>query len=248
MSCFGPRPIVVLLLALVSPPLVGCLGGEKTDQETDEPLAPRAEGLPGEKRLSELGLVVGPPTNLIAACKRVAQETPLTVYCPPVVPKGPVEAPKKRHENAYVYGGPRTYGLSLQSDSLIDAGTHDPLAAQHWVVAAWASAEGQAETVDHAARYPREEFTANPKRFTVGGVKATLVTGDRAGTGFAGSGHAIVYWEFDDAFYQASVHFHEKAPIAEAIARGLIVQMVKCTPDRANVDPDICAWVFEGSQ
>lgn len=247
MSRFGRRPSHLFLLVLVSSLLVGCLGGENGD-ETKERLPPRAEALPGEKRLNELGLVIGPPANLIGACKRVAQETPLTVYCPPIVPEGPVEAPKQRHENAYVYGEEQTYGLSLQSDSLIGAGTHDPLAAQHWVVAAWASAEGQVETVDNAARYPRAEFQAKPKRFTVDGVGATLVTGDRASTGFAGSGHAIVYWEFDDAFYQASVHFHEKAPLAEAIARGLIVQMVECAPDRANVDSDICAWVFEGSR
>jgi len=248
MNCVRLRPIHVLLLVLVSQLLVGCLGGENGG-ETEERLAPRAEGLPGEKRLSELGLVIGPPASLIAACKRVAQQTPLTVYCPPVVPKGPVEAPKQRHENALVFGDEQMYGLSLQSDSLIDAETNvgNSLAAKHWVVAATAPAKKVVETVDAGLRYPRAEFKSTPKRFTVGGIKATLVTGDRVVSGFAGSGHAIVYWQIDDVFHQASVHFDDRARVAEAIARGLIAQMVECAPGRADGDLEMCAWVFEGS-
>jgi hypothetical protein len=85
--------------------------------------------LPAGERLARLGLTLGPPANLIEACKRVARQTPLTVYCPPIVPHGPVEPPRRRHENAYVYGDQRGYGLSLQSKSLIDperAQAYDP--------------------------------------------------------------------------------------------------------------------------
>jgi hypothetical protein len=85
--------------------------------------------VPARERLARLGLTLGPPANLVEACKRVARQTPLTVYCPPIVPRGPVEAPSRRHENAYVYGDEQGYGLSLQSELLIDperARAHDP--------------------------------------------------------------------------------------------------------------------------
>jgi hypothetical protein len=114
---------------------------------------------------------------------------------------------------------------------------HDPLAVQHWVVAATKPARGLVATVDQSVAYPRAEFEAEPKEFTVRGVDATLVTGDVAGSGLAGSGHAIVYWQFDG-----------KARIAEQIARGLIVQMVECAPRRSDTDAEFCEWVFGGTQ
>lgn len=158
--------------------LSGCLGG-------DDGSSPRADAasnqLPAEHRLFRLGLVIGPPPNLISACRRVARQTPLTVYCPPIVPEGPVEAPKRRHENAYVFGDEYGYGLSLQSESLIDperAQSYDaeappitfpnrpksddyawnPFAAKHCVVAATAPARGAVQAVDESAAYPRARF------------------------------------------------------------------------------------------
>jgi hypothetical protein len=231
-----------LLLAFVLGGLVVACGG---DDDAKLRLAPHTEGLPGEERLAELGLVVGPPANLIAACKRLARQTRLTVYCPPVVPEGPVDAPKERRENAYIFGDANGYGLSLQSDSLIDPGSnHDPLAAKHWVVAATAFAKDAARSVDQSVRLPRAGLETLPKRFTVRGVDATLVTGDVAGSGVAGSGHAIVYWRIGDTFNQASVHFDDRAQVAAAIARGLMIQMVECGPVEANSDSELCAWVF----
>jgi hypothetical protein len=225
--------------------------------------------LPGRERLARLGLTLGPPANLVEACKRVSRQTALTVYCPPIVPRGPVEAPRRRHENAYVYGEEQGYGLSLQSESLIDperaraydpAGppitfpdrpreadfVWDPFAAKHWVVAANAPARVMRNAVDRSAAYPRAEFKSKPQHFTVEGVQATLLTGDIAGTGFAASGHAIAYWQIDNTLYQASVHFDDKAPVAEAIARGLIVQMVECVPGSTAHQPRLCEWVFRG--
>jgi hypothetical protein len=86
------------------------------------------------------------------------------------------------------------------------------------------------KAVDRSAAYPRAEFKSKPQHFTVEGFEATLVVGDIAGTGFAASGHAIAYWQIDNTLYQASVHFDDKAPVAEAIAHGLMVQMVECVP------------------
>jgi hypothetical protein len=100
--------------------------------------------------------------------------------------------------------------------------------------------------VDLSAAYPRAEFESEPKHFTVKGVEATLLTGDIAGTGFAGSGHAIAHWQIENTLYQASVHFDDKAPVTEAIARGLIVQMVDCVPGSTTHRPRVCEWVFPG--
>jgi hypothetical protein len=225
--------------------------------------------LPSRKLLGRLGLTLGPPANLVEACKRVSRQTPLTVYCPPIVPRGPVEAPRQRRENAYVYGDERSYGLSLQSESLIDperiraydpAGppitfpnrpreadfVWDPFAAKHWAVAANVPARVMRTAVDRRAAYPRAEFKAKPQHFTVDGVEATLLTGDVAGTGFAASGHTIAYWQIDSTLYQASVHFDDQAPVTEAIARGLIVQMVECVPGSTAHQARVCEWVFPG--
>src|SRR5918996_3799254 len=159
--------------------------------------------LPGRERLARLGLTLGPPANLVEACKRVARQTPLTAYCPPIVPRGLVEAPRRGHEKAYVYGDERSYGLSLQSESLVDPDraraydpdgppitfpnrpreadfVWDPFAAKHWAVAATAPARVMRNAVDLSAAYPRAEFKSKPQRFTVKGVEATLLTGDIA--------------------------------------------------------------------
>ena len=220
----------------------GCLGSDGGSPRRLD--AARAVSFPSEQRLARLGLVVGPPANLIRACRRVARHTPLTVYCPPIVPEGPVEAPRRRHENAYVFGDERGYGLSLQSESLIAPG-RDPFAAKHWVVAATAPARGILESVDERVAFPRREFMSSPRRFTLDGIEATLLTGDRARSGFAGSGHAIVYWTIGDTFHQASVHFDDKARVAEMIARGLMAQMANCDPSTPS-GRRICNWVFPG--
>jgi hypothetical protein len=185
------------------------------------------------------------------------------------VPQGPVEAPTRRHENAYVYGDEQGYGLSLQSESLIDperARAYDPdgppitfpnrprqadfvwnpFAAKHWVVAATAPAQVMMNSVDQSAANPRAEFKSKPQHFTVEGVQATLLTGDIAGTGLAASGHAIAYWQIDNTLYQASVHFDDKAPVAEAIARALMLQMVECVPGSTAHRSRVCEWVFPG--
>jgi hypothetical protein len=244
--------------------LGGCLGSDGGFPRRAD--AGRAVSFPSEQRLARLGLVVGPPANLIRACRRVARDTALTVYCPPIVPEGPVEAPRRRHENAIVFGDERGYGLSLQSESLVDPDraraydpqgpritfpnrpregdyVWDPFAAKHWVVAATAPARGLVETVDRSVADPPLEFRSRPRRFTVDGIDATLLTGDRAGSGFAGTGHAIVYWTIGDTFHQASVHFDDKAPVAEMIARGLITQMANCDPP-VRSRRRICNWVF----
>jgi hypothetical protein len=246
--------------------LSGCLGSDGGSPRRVD--AAGIVSFPSEQRLSRLGLVVGPPANLIRACRRVARDTALMVYCPPIVPEGPVETPKRRHENAYLFGDERGYGLSLQSESLIDPETAraydpqgppitfpsrpreadyvwDPFAAKHWVVAATAPARGLVKTVDRSIADPRLEFRSRRRRFTLGGIEATRVTGDLAGSGFAGSGHAIVYWTTGDTFHQVSVHFDDKARVAEMIARGLIAQMAYRDPP-ARSGREICNWVFPG--
>jgi hypothetical protein len=240
-------------------------GGPRNARRAVQP----SVALPGRERLARLGVRLGPPANLVAACKRVSRQTPFTVYCPPIVPQGPVEAPRRRHENAYVYGDRQGYGLSLQSESLIDPEkaraydpdgppimfpnrprqpdfVWDPFAAQHWAVAATAPARVMLHAVDRSVGYPRDEIKSKPQHFTVKGIEATLLTGDIAGGGFAASGHAIAYWQIDNTLYQASAHFDDKAPVAEAIARALIFQMVECGSGSTAHHARVCDWVFPG--
>jgi hypothetical protein len=239
-------------------------GGPRNERRVVQPSV-----IPGRERLAKLGLRLGPPANLVEACKRVSRQTPFTVYCPPIVPEGPVEAPRRRHENTYVYGDEHGYGLSLQSESLIDpekARAYDPdgppitfpnrprdadsvwnpFAAKHWVVAATAPARLTMGAVDPSTENPRAEYKSKPQHFTVKGIEATLLTGDIAGTGLAASGHAIAYWQIDNTLYQVSVHFDDKAPVAEAIARGLMAQMVECGSGSTDQHARVCDWVFPG--
>lgn len=230
------------------------------------------DGSPTEDRLAQLGLVGSPPANLIEACQAVARQTGLeAVYCPAVVPKGPVDAPAHgRVENALVAGGKRYYMLSLQSESLVDpekAADYDadgpfsyfpgrprgrdfawhPFEAKHWVVAAERPAWRLRRAVDNRFGFPDRKYKTAARQFTVKGVTATVLTGDIAGYWFASRNHVIVYWQIENIGYLVSVHYDDKAPVAEEIARGLISQMVDCAPHSTGRESQVCNWVFSGS-
>lgn len=267
----GGRLAAVLLAAAFG----ACDGGDRSDREPAARTSPSGTERgpstggtkPGADRLEQLGLVRGPSRNLVEACRRVARRTKLSVYCPPVVPRGPVEAPTQRHENAYVFGDRYSYGLSLQSDSLADRdaakksnpafpnfpsrprggdSTWNSFAAQHWVVAARRPARLVRKLVDER-RQPQfrgTEHQSKPRHFTANGVRATVFTGDIASSGTAGSAHAIVFWQIGGTGYEASVHFDHQAALAVEIARGLIEQMVECAPRAPDRVPETCKWVF----
>jgi hypothetical protein len=238
----------------------GCTGDEGDSPRESRSGVPRTE--PSASRL-----VTGPPANLIEACKRVARQTDLTVYCPPVVPKGSVEAPVKRRGNAGVFADEGSYTLSLQSESLADrdaARKDNPdfpnvpnrprggdfawnsFAATHWVVAAARPARLVRRSVDQRLQHPSQgvAYESEPRHFTAKGVRATVLTGDIAAGGMASSAHAIVYWQLAGTGYLASVHFDHQAPVAVKIARGLIEQMVDCPPRSRAPRSESCKWVF----
>jgi hypothetical protein len=258
-------------VALPAAALPACSAPDEPDRERGGRSSPNAaEPRPGEKgtnppadRLAELGLVRSPPANLIEACKRVARQTNLTVYCPPVVPEGPVEAPVKRHENAYAFGEEDTYVFSLQSESLVDrnaARKNNPdfpnfpnrprgddfawnaLSASHWVVAALRPARLLRRILREDLLFPGGQYEVEPRHFTVRGVRATVITGDIAAGGLASSAHAIVFWRIGGTGYMASVHFDNQAPVAEQIARRLIKQMVECPPRSPDRGSQTCKW------
>jgi hypothetical protein len=95
------------------------------------------------------------------------------VYCPPVVPRGPVEAPEQRHKNAYVFGDKYSYGLSLQSESLADRN---------------AAKKSNPDFPNFPSRPRGGDFTWNSfaAKFMVNRVRATVLTGDIASSGTAG--------------------------------------------------------------
>src|SRR5207249_2598452 len=72
------------------------------------------------------------------------------------------------------------------------------------------------------------QFKSTPRHFTIDGVRATVLTGDLTSGGLASAGHAIVYWGFRGTGYMASAHYDSSVAVAEAIARGLIKEMVAC--------------------
>lgn len=244
--------------------LAGCLGGD-TGPPGDRSERRRAD------RLTKLGLATRPPANLIEACRKVARQTDLTVYCPPVVPEGRVDAPTPKHRrgNAYVDADDSSYFLSLQSESLVDADrasdydpdgppvyvrsrgrrqVWDPFAAKHWVVSANADSRLLRRAVDERLLFPGGKHESRPRHLTVEGIRAIVLTGDVAGSGDASRDHAIVFWRFEGTGYMASVHFDDQAPIAEEIARGLIRQMVDCAPRSPDRESPTCDWVFDVSR
>lgn len=206
----------------------------------------RHDGTTGETPLH-----VGPPPNVIKDCRNAAQQTALeTVYCPPVAPIGATEIyPKEQHSTGF---GEKTYFMSFRSRSL----AHSPRAFArhpeegHWVIAAERPFASLRASVDLGARYARahSRFREGRRSVTVHGVRMTVLTGNTEGAGFASSGHAIAYWQIDGTGYLVSVHYPENAPIVEQMARGLIKQIIECSPRSPSSDasPPSCRWVFEG--
>ncbi|MEK6273490.1 MAG: hypothetical protein AABM42_12750 [Actinomycetota bacterium] len=205
------------LIALLSLGLPGCGG----DDDQGDRLA---------------GVVSGPPANLIEECKKVARQTKLTVYCPPVAPEGPVQIQANG-----TWGEKFSYGLSLRSESL--AHSERAFAQRpeegHWAVVAIRPARLVGKNVDLRVRYPHagRHFGQQRHFITVNGVRATVLTGKTTGAGLVSSDHVIIYWRIGDTGYLASVHdrfpgrasdqSRRYAPVAAEIAKGLIRQMVE---------------------
>ncbi len=224
---------------------------------------------PTEAQRPAFKMASGPPANLVDACRKVARRTALTVYCPPVVPAGPVKTSGVRNES--LYGREDTYVLSFYSYSLVDrkvAKANDPdprlfphypnrgqsadsawnrFYAGHWIVAAVRPARLVPEQVDVRFVNPHvRHFKSRPRHFTTDGVRATVLTGDLASGGLASEDHAIVYWRLAGTGYMASVHYDSSAAVAEAIARGLIREMVACQPRPGHRDGRTCRGVVAG--
>jgi hypothetical protein len=229
-------PRVALLGTLVAGlTFVACMdGGESANQNSRS-----------EQRLTDLGLVSGPPMNLVEACKEVARLTSLaTVYCPPVVPEGAVTV----EEQTGLFGGGRegraTYFFTLTSGSLAgrDPDIRDPLHKGHWVFYA-----GRPARSVELGVYATRRDARNVPSFVVKGVRAEVLTGDNAGLGWASQSHAIVYWKVGNTGYVVSVHGEANAPLAKAMANGLIREMVGCTPHDVKAQSRLCDWAISAT-
>jgi hypothetical protein len=249
--------LLVTTTAILSLALAGCGGGsDSTPSRTN--------------RLAALGLVRGPPANLVANCKGVAKQAGLTVYCPPVVPKGKVDARLlgDRKGNVVSYGERDDYGLSLSSESLTQSPhsfKSDP-AEGHWVLAASRPARRSRELIDNRIANPNHHYPQQAKHFTVQGIRATVLPVGLASGAFASADHELVYWRIGNAIYLASAHAaffsagrtssgerrtndasHHYAPIVEAIARGLIRETAGCRAGDYTPGSAACRWVFPGA-
>jgi hypothetical protein len=196
----------------------------------------------------------------------VAKQAGLTVYCPPVVPKGKVDARLlgDRKGNVVSYGEQDDYGLSLSSKSLAQSPQsfkNDP-AEGHWVLAASRPARRSKELIDNRIANPSYHYRQQAGHFTADGIRATVLPVGLASGAFASADHEVVYWRVGNAIYLASAHAaffstgrtssgerrttdasHHYAPIIEAIARGLIKETAECPPGDYRPGPS-CRLVF----
>jgi hypothetical protein len=197
---------------------------------------------------SQLGLR-SPPPKLVNACHDLAtkKQTAATpgatvgplpadtalalVYCPPAIPRGDLTLGSV---GPFGRGDTHTYYISALSPSLphpyikrARKKGEDYPPAGHWVVSATRPPSDQRS-------FLREEGAHRVGRENVNGVSATVLLVP-SGAAAEDSGHAVVYWQFHGVGYTASVHGYTNRGVAEAMARALISEMLRC-PSTAGSD------------
>jgi hypothetical protein len=167
-----------------------------------------------------------PPSALVKACRKFAAATELSVvYCPPAIPRGTLTIDSA---GPFGTGEKNTYFINALSPSLPhpwvrrarEEGRSYPPPG-HWVVAAWRPASDLRSFLgSERARPVGSELVQR--------VKATVLLAP-AGAAAEDAGHAIVLWRRHGVGYTASVHGHVNEPVARAMARALILEMVRCS-------------------
>jgi hypothetical protein len=206
--------IAVANAVLLSLVLVACGGssGAPAPTSTTTP-ATTAAGITGST-LNRLGLTRNPSPGVLHGCRRVAARTKLDfVYCPPITPTGRAQP---FESGSYGNDEPRTYVINFQSPSLPQPSSN----GGHWLV--------------QAAKPPQLVATAFTStmsakvtgHFREAGVRATTLL--KGGGEALEANHAIVRWQVRGVGYDLSVHGHPNAAQAEAMARALILEMVRC--------------------
>ena len=211
----GLRPFTVALaLVLVAFAVVLSIGGSGGSEPSKEDSAE-------EGRLGRLGLVDGPPPNLLDACAYVASQTPLAWQCPPVVPEGTVEihpSVLKRQPRLRPF-------MSLTSESL--GGVRSPIHRGHWVIYAGKPARDVRAPLYWPAGVP--DGPPPPRgqvpQFEVDGVRVEVLRRDGPTLGI-NKDHAVVYWQIKGTGFVVSVHGHANSPVAKEIARWMIRRQV----------------------
>lgn len=205
------------------------------------------------------------PPAIQKACTRVAKESPLAVYCPPIVPRGPVR--RGGEQGFFGQGQTGTYLLSFRSEVLAQSPhgfARNPYQG-HWLVAAAKPAHLVSDGVDPRRRYPGSSGPTQglvSRSQEIGGVDVTLLSGNTSAAGLASDGHLIAYWRVGKVGFMVSVHdlfrprprartgayFRVQSrrylPIVEGIARGLIEQIHNCPRGAGRRARATCDLVF----
>jgi hypothetical protein len=223
--------------------LVGCGGGSG------------GTGGPDDATVARLGLTRELPPRLLSACDRAARLTALeVVYCPPVVPAGPVAevqfvdvfqqsfrvGRKFRHRPVG-----RSYRVHLVSPSL-----HDPESGGHWAFEAGPPKD--IHSVLHALTgipgTGREKDLAvkSTRSVTLAGVNAEVLHMARYPQGGIHGGHVVVRWNMRGTDYLISVHGYQNEERALAMADGLI-SLIRACPAGASDDDHDCSAAISGA-
>lgn len=236
-------------LAMALPVIaLGCGGSDPTTES-------RSQGQ--TERLAHLGLTSRIPQNLISACERAATK-PHTyvnadgervsvrafvpyVYCPPVVPKGPLKVK---------FAGPsfnthRTYEVELLY-------ARDQLASGRIILHGHFILEGGSVRflkylLNSGRGAPRTRVT------TIVGIPVRIyyIVPFSKGGGEHG-GHVTLFWRFRGRGYVVSLHGYGKSATARAIASALIHEMRNCTLGDQTGEgarpglPPVCHLVIPG--
>jgi hypothetical protein len=233
-SCVG-------LLVSAALPLIGC--GNAPKQLTG----------PDNGDLARLGLTRDLPPRLVHACDEAADLSAIeVVYCPPVVPVGPVsdiQFVDLFQKAVRVRGKPRarpvphSYRVHLDSPSIADRES-----LGHWAFEAGPPRQIEAVlhpyTEDPTSHASAGESVLSARSVELSGIPSDLLRMARYPLGGIHGGHVVVRWSFAGTDYLLSLHGYENEDRALAMAEGLIMLIQNCPAGTRN-EGDRCAAAID---
>ena len=176
-----------------------------------------------EGTLSELGLTQTQPLNLVKACRMAEAETTLPeVFCPPVVPVGPLEIQGVWRESRPYFDEAKrvkrskeiaaSYTVHLQSPSI------DRQSLGHWSFEA-------GQRTPFLAGIPRDPIPKEP--VDLGGTTGEILAMPPYPEGGVHGGHVVVRWRVDGVSYDVSLHGGKNTDRAVAMAQAMVDLMVE---------------------
>jgi hypothetical protein len=182
------------------------------------------------------------PHRLVFECRETGRRlTRGLLFCPPVVPRGPIDSQNNLKTTA-LGGG---YELNFVSPSLAGLDPVQP-AGQRRHLGHWRFAAGPPEKFRFALKAPGDRKSLRPvARFTVSGVSVDVY--ERRATAYdIDEGHVFALWNIAGRTYEMSVHGFENRPLVVAMTRGLVEEIVACDGSGDDPAPEggICRLVF----